>query len=68
MPSSSQQADVAFQKRGFFMPGSGHEVVGPDDLLAAPPDVVVVMNAIYRDEIRDQLAGMGLSPEILTVP
>ena len=32
-----------------------------------PPDVVVVMNEIYEDEIRRQLAEMGLAPELLSV-
>jgi len=59
--------DINPHKRGFYMPGSGHRVVGPGDLTAEPPDVVVVMNGIYREEIRADLARMGLAPEILTV-
>jgi len=59
--------DINPHKAGFFMPGTGHEVVEPKALLESPPDVVVVMNAIYREEIRRQLAGMGLSPEVLAV-
>ncbi len=59
--------DINPHKRGFYMPGSGHRVVGPEDLRAEPPDVVVVMNAIYREEIGRQLADMGLAPEIMAV-
>jgi hypothetical protein len=31
------------------------------------PDVVIVMNPIYRQEIESQLQEMGLSPELITV-
>ena len=46
--------DINPHKHGFFMPGTGHEVVGPERLREAPPDVVVVMNPIYVEEIRRQ--------------
>ena len=59
--------DINPHKHGFFMPGTGHEVVGPERLREAPPDVVVVMNPIYVEEIRRQLAGMGLEPELCAV-
>jgi hypothetical protein len=29
------------------------------------PDVVIVMNEIYTEEIRRQLAGLGLEPEVI---
>lgn len=59
--------DINPHKQGFFLPGSGHEVVSPEGLREIRPDVVVVMNAIYVPEIRAQLAGMGLAPEVLAV-
>lgn len=59
--------DINPHKHGFFMPGSGHEVIAPDELTENPPHVVVVMNPVYRDEIRECLAERGLAPEILGV-
>ena len=59
--------DINPHKHGCFLPGSGHEVVAPESLRSRRPDVVVVMNAIYEREIREQLAGMGLAPELACV-
>jgi SAM-dependent methyltransferase len=59
--------DVNPRKHGRFIPGTGHEVVGPDALVADPPDVVLVMNSVYEDEIRSTLAGLGLASTTVTV-
>jgi hypothetical protein len=58
--------DINPHKHGHYMPGSGHEVVSPESMQEYRPDVVIVMNEIYKDEIRRQLAGLGLQPEIIT--
>jgi hypothetical protein len=52
--------DVNPRKHGRFVPGTGHRVVGPEDLVAAPPDVVLVMNPMYEREIRGTLDRLGL--------
>jgi hypothetical protein len=57
--------DVNPHKVGRFVPGSGHEVVAPDALRDLRPDVVVVMNPIYRDEIAGTLRALGLGCEIV---
>ena len=54
-------------KAGHYLPGTGQEVVLPEALVATPPSLVVVMNPIYLDEIRAQLAELGLAPELLAV-
>jgi hypothetical protein len=59
--------DINPHKHGFFMPGTGHEVVPPEALEKIRPDVVVVMNSIYEREIREQLASMGLSPRLYAI-
>lgn len=56
--------DVNPAKRGLFLPGTGHPIVHPDDLPAAPPAVVVVMSPVYATEIAAMLAERGLSPEL----
>jgi SAM-dependent methyltransferase len=59
--------DINPHRHGKFIPGAGNEVLTPDSLRKSRPDVVVVMNPVYREEIADMLAGMGLEPEIVTV-
>jgi SAM-dependent methyltransferase len=56
--------DINPYRHGYFMPGSGQEIVAPEFLREYRPDLVVVMNSIYCDEIRQQMAEMGLQPEI----
>ena len=66
-------ADIAYAvdinpiKHGTFMAGTGQEIVAPEFLREYYPDVVVIMNPVYREEITTDLAGMGLSPEIRTL-
>ena len=57
--------DVNPRKSGRFVPGSGQQIVEPNSLRQLHPDVIILMNAIYRDEIASDVAGLGLNPEIL---
>lgn len=59
--------DVNPYKQGKYMPGTGQEIVSPEALAARPPDLVIVMNPIYLDEITADLDRLGLSPEIVAV-
>jgi SAM-dependent methyltransferase len=56
--------DINPHKWGRYMVGSNHEIVSPEALETIRPDLVVVMNPVYVDEIRSQLALLGLAPEI----
>jgi len=56
--------DINPRKQGTFQAGTGHAIIGPERLREIQPAVVVLMNPIYRDEIRGQLASLGLSPEL----
>ncbi|MCL6608657.1 MAG: methyltransferase domain-containing protein [Geminicoccaceae bacterium] len=58
--------DVNPHKHGRWLAGTGHRILGPDDLVRVRPDVVLVMNPIYVDEIRRDLGVRGLAP--LLVP
>jgi SAM-dependent methyltransferase len=54
--------DLNPRKHGHFIAGTGQAIVPPVFLASQyPPDEVVVMNRIYRDEIAQTLAGLGLS-------
>ena len=56
--------DVNPAKHGMFMPGTGHEIVGPERLREVRPGLVVVMNPVYADEIRHDLEQLGVSAEV----
>ena len=59
--------DINPHRQNMFMPGSGHEIVPPKSLPEYPPDNVVIMNPIYREEIRADLDAMGLRPRLYTL-
>jgi ABC-type Fe3+-hydroxamate transport system substrate-binding protein len=48
-----------------FVAGSGQEIVSPEFLRVYQPDVVIIMNRNYEDEIGRQLAQLGVTASIL---
>ena len=59
--------DINPYRQGTFMAGTGQLVVAPEFLQQYRPDVVIIMNAIYHDEIQKNLVRMRLDPDILTL-
>jgi hypothetical protein len=59
--------DINPHKHGTFMAGTGHEIVGPAFLRQYNPDVVIVMNPIYRDEIQQDLIELDLAPSLVMI-
>jgi SAM-dependent methyltransferase len=59
--------DINPYKSGTFLAGTGQEVVAPSFLTGYRPDVVIIMNPIYRSEIQQQLTMMGLTPMLVNV-
>ncbi len=59
--------DINPYRQGYYMSGTGQEIVAPAFLKEYRPDVVVVMNAIYRDEITRDLNALGLTPEVVAI-
>jgi len=59
--------DINPHRHGKFIPGAGKKIMPPEHLQALKPDVVIVMNPIYGEEIRQMLRQMDLIPEILAV-
>ena len=57
--------DINPHKQGKHLAGTGQRIVAPAALADDPPDLVVVMNPIYRDEIAADLARQGLTPELV---
>jgi SAM-dependent methyltransferase len=59
--------DINPHKHGKFLAGSGLEIVSPDVLRSLRPEVVLVMNSIYGEEIRHDLAARSLHPEVIAL-
>lgn len=52
---------------GNFLPISGAEIISPNRLRDYRPDLVIVMNPIYQEEIVSQLAELNLHPEVVAL-
>ena len=59
--------DINPTKHGFFMAGTGQEIVGPDFLADYDPALVVAMNPIYVNEIQADLDRLGVSARLTAV-
>jgi SAM-dependent methyltransferase len=59
--------DINPYKHDMFMAGSGHRIVPPERLREDPPDLLVVMNPIYREEIAAELTRLGVETEVRAV-
>lgn len=59
--------DINPIKTGTFMAGTGQEIVSPAFLVDYKPDVVIIMNPVYLDEITRDLHALGLAPVIYTL-
>ena len=59
--------DINPHKQGRFIPGTGVEIVPPEFLKSFRPDLVFLMNPLYREEICNQLSEMVLYPDLVAV-
>lgn len=59
--------DINPFKHDRYMAGGGQRVVSPQLLRELQPDVVVMMNPIYRDEIQAMLDDLGVAAELWAV-
>ena len=57
--------DINPRKRGMFVVGSGQEIVPPEFMREVQPDVVILMNPLYREEIAQTMADLGLKAEFV---
>ena len=56
--------DLNPRKHNMYVAGTGQQIVSPEFLTEYQPDLVVIMNPNYEDEIRQRLANMNLAPRI----
>ena len=59
--------DINPFKHGKYMPGTGQRIVPPEFLKEYRPDVVVVMNPIYKREVQDMLDQMNVVADVWTL-
>lgn len=59
--------DINPFKQNQYMAGTGHRVLAPKELTTVEPALVIVMNGAYRTEIGNDLAELGLTPQVETL-
>jgi len=59
--------DINPRKEGMFVAGTGQQIVRPEFLRSYQPEVVIVMNPVYTEEIKQMVAGLGLTPEFIAM-
>lgn len=57
--------DINPYKHGFFLAGGGHKIMPPSFLKEYRPDIIIIMNAIYKSEIDKQLNEMNITSEVI---
>jgi SAM-dependent methyltransferase len=56
--------DINPYKQGQYLPGTGQQIVAPEFLRGLQPQIVVLMNPIYRQEVENRLHELGVAAEI----
>lgn len=59
--------DINPRKWGKFIPVAGQMVVSPDFMIEYKPDLIIVMNPNYEQEIKSMVADFGINPELISV-
>ncbi len=52
---------------GTYIPATGQPVVAPAEIVHRPPDVVIVMNPVYLEEISQEVRSLGVSADLVPV-
>lgn len=59
--------DINPRKHGMFVAGTGQKIVPPDFLRGYQPDLVLIMNPIYLNEIKQMLSERGVDCDVQLV-
>ena len=57
--------DINPHKEGLFIGGTGQKIVSPESLKEIDPDVIILMNPLYRSEVSTQVEKMNLTAKIV---
>jgi hypothetical protein len=59
--------DINPIKQGMYIPGAGQKIVPPEFLHKYRPDLIIVMNPIYLNEIKNMVKDIRINTKFLTV-
>jgi hypothetical protein len=59
--------DINPFKQGSFLPGSSRPVISPQEMSSQEPELVVIMNPIYRSEIGAMLEELGIRADVVAL-
>ncbi len=59
--------DINPARHGGFVSGSGQKNIAPEELASMQPDVVVITNNLYGDEIRQHVASLGIQCDFVEI-
>jgi len=59
--------DINPYKQGKYIAGTGQQIVPPEFLRDYQPDVVIIMNPIYKKEIQRTVKELGLTTEFMYI-
>lgn len=65
--SISAIVDLNPRKQGHFIPGAGHAIISLNELARIDPDVVIVANPVYLNEVRQLLRQLHLDAEVMSL-
>ncbi len=57
--------DLNIRKQGMFITGTGQQIVAPDFLQTYRPNVIIVMNPIYLQEIQQMINEIGVNASLV---
>jgi SAM-dependent methyltransferase len=57
--------DINPRKHGKYIAGTGQKIVPPEFLAEYKPDILIIPNPIYKDEIQAAIKKLGINPEIM---
>jgi SAM-dependent methyltransferase len=57
--------DINPFRHGKFIPGAGKEIMPPQFLKECKPDLTIVMNPVYCQEIKQMILGMNINTEVM---
>jgi hypothetical protein len=60
--------DINPHKQGLYVPGTGQQVMSPDRLAETLPEVIIVMNPIYLEEIQEMVNNLNLPKDLNLLP
>jgi len=58
--------DINLHKQGKFIAGSGQQIVSPDFLRDYQPHVIIIMNPIYYDEVRQMTKNIAVAADLVS--